>query len=348
MTMKLKRENWNSRIRTSRLGIIMPIIFTLILMNILALPANSLTGSSSTESQPMWTTAANMITPRTDGTGTKLNENVYVIGGFNNKGKSSYKVEYYDPKTNIWNMAPTLPLPLDHAASATYNGSLYVVGGYRSSNVPATIPSDKLFIYNSLNNSWREGKPMPQARGALTAQFINGTLYAVGGVGKSGVTDNNTAYDTRTNTWTEKAPMPTAREHLSSAVVDGKMYVMGGRVADLQHNLNANEVYNPINDSWSSLVPMPSKRGGLAAAATADGDIYVFGGEEPGGTFNNNEKYDPKTNKWTVESPMSTARHGLSAVTVGDKIYVIGGGPEPGLIVGGVNEIYEPRVGNPQ
>ena len=200
MTMKLKREDWICMIKTPKLGIIMSITFTLIIMNLLAMPAYSLKESSSTES-PLWTTGANMITPRTDGTGTNLNDNVYVIGGFNNKGKSSYKVEYHDPKTNIWNTVARLPLPLDHAASASYNGSLYVVGGYRSSNVPATIPSDKLFIYNSLNNSWREGKSMPQARGALTAQFINGTLYAVGGVGKSGVTNNNTAYDPHTNTW---------------------------------------------------------------------------------------------------------------------------------------------------
>src|SRR5215467_10317555 len=99
MTMKLKREDWICMIRSPKLGIIIPIIFTFILMNILALPAYSLTGSSSTES-PMWTTGANMITPRTDGTGTKLNDNVYIIGGFNNKGKSSYKVEYHNPKTN--------------------------------------------------------------------------------------------------------------------------------------------------------------------------------------------------------------------------------------------------------
>ena len=30
-------------------------------------------------------------------------------------------------------------------------------------------------------NEWQEGKPMPTGRGALNVNFINGTLYAVGG-----------------------------------------------------------------------------------------------------------------------------------------------------------------------
>ena len=36
------------------------------------------------------------------------------------------------------------------------------------------------FIYDLATNKWQEGKPMPTARDALTAEFINGTLYAIG------------------------------------------------------------------------------------------------------------------------------------------------------------------------
>lgn len=104
-------------------------------------------------------------------------------------------------------------------------------------------------------------------------------------------------------------------------------------------NVDANEVYDPITDKWNVLQSMPSKRGGLTSAAV-NGTIYVFGGEEPGGTFNNNEKYNPKTNTWTSDTPMPTARHGLAAVAVDDKIYVIGGGPEPGGSQTNLNEIF--------
>jgi N-acetylneuraminic acid mutarotase len=99
------------------------------------------------------------------------------------------------------------------------------------------------------------------------------------------------------------------------------------------------KVYDPIRDVWVELSPMPSKRGGLASAAVND-TIYVFGGEEPSGTFNNNEKYDPRIDTWTSAQPMPTARHGFAAAAVDYKIYVIGGGPEPGGSQTNLNEIF--------
>jgi N-acetylneuraminic acid mutarotase len=177
------------------------------------------------------------------------------------------------------------------------------------------------------------------AKAALTGNFIKGTLYVVGGVDASGVSDRMMTYDPNANQWIEKAPMPTPREHLASAVVNDKLYVMGGRVGGYSHNLDAVEVYDPATDKWSILESMPSQRGGLASA-TLNNMIYVFGGERPNATFNNNEEYNPATNKWTSSIPMPTARHGLAAVPIENKIYVVGGGLEPGLATSGVNEIY--------
>ncbi len=85
---------------------------------------------------------------------------------------------------------------------------------------------------------------------------------------------------------------------------------------------------------------MPFKRGGLASATAMDESIYVFGGEQPSGTFSNNEKYDTASNKWTVEAPMPTARHGLAAASIGNEIYVVGGGPQPGGSAVSLNEIF--------
>jgi N-acetylneuraminic acid mutarotase len=339
--MYSRRKNLNDIIRFLPLVTVMVVIIENTIINSTALVASPLTDSSSIKSSPMWTTGANMITPRTDFTGASLNEKIYIIGGLNNEGKTMNTVEYYDPKTDTWSTASPLPERLDHAAAAVYNGTLYVVGGYAREGFPGDPnPSDRLYIYNPSNDKWNEGKSMPQGRGALTANFINGTLYAVGGVDNSGVSNSNTAYDPLLDEWTDKTPMPTAREHLASAVVDGKLYVIGGRVNSFRHNLDANEVYDPKRDSWTALEAMPSKRGGLAAASSANGNIYVFGGEEPDGTFNNNEKYDPNANIWMPELPMPTARHGLVAAAVNDRIYVVGGGFEPGHSVSGLNEIF--------
>jgi N-acetylneuraminic acid mutarotase len=326
------------------------------------IPSSSLSASSSLpsaqqtekqiqEQKSTWTISSGKLNiPRSEITSAILDDGkIYVIGGLNATGKNIAAVEVYDPSTDRWsnNTAAPLPEQRDHAAAAAYNGKLYVVGGYDNMR----NPSNKLFIYDLATNKWQEGKSMPTARGALTAEFINGTLYAIGGNSTLPL-NSNEAYSPQNNTWLQKAPMPTARHHHASAVVDGKLYLFGGRQLDNSTKsfiitLDKNEMYDSQKNTWVTLEPMPSKRGGLAATNSSDGQIYVIGGELPPGSnetimmFYNNEKYDPKSNNWTSQPPMPTARHGLAAETIGDKIYVIAGGIKPGLSVSDLNEIFQ-------
>ncbi len=125
---------------------------------------------------------------------------------------------------------------------------------------------------------------------------------------------------------------------------DDKLYVIGGRIDSLSSNLNSNEAYDPAKDEWTTLAPMPSKRGGLAAAASStDGGIYVFGGEEPTGTFKQVHRYNTGGDSWESAPQMPNGRHGLAAVDIGSNIYVIGGGPRPGLSVGDFKQILHTR-----
>jgi len=288
-----------------------------------------------------WSTGADMPTPRSEAAYTSLGTKVYVIGGNGNSGPGNKKiVEAYDSSSNKWttNISP-LPVALNHAAADTFNGKIFVVGGYLDDR----IATNRLFIYDPSQNVWNEGASMSTARGALTAKFINGILYAVGGANSEfKKLSTNEAYDPSTNTWSTKAPMPTARNHLTSAVGDGKLYAIGGRTSGPSGNLNANEAYDPSTNTWSKKAPMPTARGGIASAVI-DGNIYVFGGEAPTLVFNNNEKYDTSKNTWSTEASLPTARHGLTAAAFGSKIYVIGGGLEPTTSkpATGVNEIFQ-------
>ena len=115
------------------------------------------------------TTGGKLNIPRSEITSAVLNGKIYVIGGLNAAGKNIASVEVYDLGTDKWSNTTIAPLPetRDHAAAAAYNGKLYVVGGYDNMR----NPSNKLFIYDLATNKWQEGKPMPTARGALTAAF---------------------------------------------------------------------------------------------------------------------------------------------------------------------------------
>jgi N-acetylneuraminic acid mutarotase len=321
----------------------------ILLLLVIPISLAAATTSNNDHTKSFWTNGSPISTSRTEVSATAVGDSVYVIGGFNAQGQPTDIVEVYNTKNNTWSSAASLPHPLHHTAAATsLDGKIYVVGGFLDSQ---WTPSNRLFIYDPLKNQWREGKHMPTARGALTANFIDRTLYAVGGQSfvsssssssPSGILTTNEAYDTASNTWTTKAPMITARHHAASAVVNGNLYVIGGRVEGISPtvNVNVNEVYDSEKNTWTCLAPMPSKRSGIAAANFVMSSIYVFGGEEPSKTFNNNERYDTKTNKWFIDAPMPTARHGLGAASVEDRIYVLGGGPQPGLSVSNANEIF--------
>jgi N-acetylneuraminic acid mutarotase len=256
-------------------------------------------------------------------------------------------VEVYDIKNKTWSSVASLPQKMAHAGAAQFNGKLYVVGGDFGS---LKYRSNKLFMYDPATDRWHEGKPIPTARSALTAAFINGILYAIGGQDFTGFPINATeAYDPKTDSWTSKAPMPTPRHHIASAVVDGKLYVIGGRTESSNSssswiNLNTNEMYDLISDTWTSKAPMPTNRSGLTAAESADGNIYIIGGENVFSftVFDSNEKYDPKTDKWSPEATMPTARHGPAGVfdNMSKRIYVNGGGIEPACCASNINEAF--------
>jgi N-acetylneuraminic acid mutarotase len=103
--------------------------------------------------------------------------------------------------------------------------------------------------------------------------------------------------------------------------------------------VDANEEYDPAADRWRPRRPIPTPRSGVAGAVLAN-RAYVFGGEQPSGTFRENEEYDPVADTWTARAPMSAGRHGLAAATVGDAIYVLAGGPTPGGSQIGTNEAF--------
>jgi N-acetylneuraminic acid mutarotase len=285
-----------------------------------------------------WSEGTTMPTARSEITATNIGDDIYVLGGFDGSGNVLDVVEVYNVKNNSWESIAPLPQPLHHTAAASYDGKIYVVGGFISRE---WIPTNQLFIYDPIRNQWTEGKSMPSPRGALNALFVKGTLYAVGGQDQARILNINEAYDPLTDSWISKAPMITGRHHAASTTVDDKIYVIGGRIAGSSPlvNVNVNEMYDIKTGKWTEVGSMPSKRSGIAASAI-NNSFFVFGGEDLTKTYNNSEKYDTEDGKWTSQEPMPNSRHGLAAVSVDNRIFVIGGGSSPGLSVSNVNEIY--------
>jgi N-acetylneuraminic acid mutarotase len=293
------------------------------------------------ETQYKWETLPDLPTPRSEVASSVIEDQVYVIGGFEGNGKASDKVEVFSIKENRWRKAPSLPRPLHHAAAISYNDKIFVLGGYND----GWISVNTVYEFDSVTEVWSENTRMPQDRAAFTAQIIDGKIYTIGGAKTTlvdgridfQIVEDTEYFDIESGKWNSVAPIPTPREHLASAVVDEKIYVIGGRSLNLQSHVGTNEVYDPDIDSWIMKSPMPTKRGGIAAASVED-MIFVFGGESESETFSEVEQYNAVTDEWHEIESIPTARHGLTASEVDRKILAIAGGRIPGLSVSDINE----------
>src|ERR1700741_5582974 len=76
-----------------------------------------------------WKKAAPFPYPDEELYGTALNGKMYVIGGWD-EGKAAGINYEYDPATDKWSQKKGMPRSAHHAAIATANGKLYVMGGF--------------------------------------------------------------------------------------------------------------------------------------------------------------------------------------------------------------------------
>jgi N-acetylneuraminic acid mutarotase len=217
-------------------------------------------------------------------------------------------------------------------------------------------------------NPWVQLAPFPEPSEEVLGATANGKLYVFCGLAP-GFKPKGLVYefDPAANKWTQKKPMALPSHHVAFASLNNKIYAFGGFTLPASGPPAWNPItnaweYDPATDLWKALAPMPTKRG-AAAAAVANGKIYVTGGAQslPGVTENGIhparphhvlatvEEYDPATNSWRERRPMLVARNHHAAATVGDKVYAIGGRIGAAFISNGsnnidLNEMYDPAT----
>jgi N-acetylneuraminic acid mutarotase len=247
-----------------------------------------------------------------------LNGRIYVIAGFDSTNQSTDGVFVYNPQSNSWSTAASLPIVNNHGAAAVANGQLFAFGGV----------SNRAFVYNAASNSWSEIASMTFTHGGTPAvAVINNKIYVAGGTGSGATQREVEMYDPTTNAWTTLAPMNVGRNHCAGGTIGGKFYVVGGR--GVTGSDVALEVYDPAANSWTTLAPMPTGRSGIGAGVV-NNRLYVFGGELPA-LHNEVESYDPGSNTWQQHPAMPTPKHGIWASVIGNTIYLPGGATAQGL-----------------
>lgn len=274
-----------------------------------------------------------------------LQNRIHTAGGFIfNPGQTQISDQHltYDPVTDQWRSAGSLPESRHHLQLVAHGDKLYGMGGFIAQDTrSAWVMQQQTWVFDTHSKQWTSVADAPQLHGETVAASLENRIHIVGGRTPKGT--SNAVWNDHTDTaahlvylpdddrWETAAPAPTARNSAAGAVINDLFYVTGGRTVS-GGNVDMLEVYDPAEDRWRTATPMPQGQGGLAAAAVK-GKLYAFGGEyfdNGGGVYPQCWVYDPEKDQWRKGPDMRTPRHGLAGAAIGNTIFAIAGAQKAG------------------
>ena len=219
-----------------------------------------------------WTTKAEMPTARTGIRANNVNNQIYVIGGFESAGstvKPSNKTEAYDPITDTWTVKAEMPYPAVYHSSVVVDAKIYVLTSPFQIDRNQVLDSP-IQIYDIKTNSWSLGSFLPTTQSSSDAALISDEqgrelIYIFGGGGYGDYSDLVQIYDPENDVWGVGSPMPTPRHGMAVAVVNNQVYALGGATSGGAYGtiLSTNERYTPLKSDSSLPTPTPTSTASL-------------------------------------------------------------------------------------
>jgi len=263
---------------------------------------------------------------------------LFVCGGAQSIGSSS--VALFNPKSNNWEVLPSMAVSRNDATAVVVDRRVYVVGG-DSTEAP-------MECYDLDSGEWRRTSSMPQRRWACSIMgVIDGCVYVSGGTEHSYSVDSVQSYNTNSGRW-EMLPsmLHRRRDGACCAVVNRALYICGGRLFGQDATSNA-ERYDPFRSAWEALPVMVNDRA-FARAVEMSGLLYVCGGQDDNEVvLSSTECFDPRADEWHTLPAMRYPRSCAGGVAMSGSIYICGGFGHLHLWrhLCPVAEVYDPEEG---
>ncbi|XP_077295655.1 kelch-like protein 12 [Arctopsyche grandis] len=180
---------------------------------------------------------------------TVIDDQIFVIGGRNDKNEVINSVERYDLVTNTWTKMADMLTPRYSHEIAVIGGEIYAIGGSNGEVIFKTME-----IYNTQQNEWTAAPEMTEKRADLATVAIREYIYAIGGHNGPAYLKSVERFNTNSKTWTPSASLP-ERDWGHKAIVFGEkiFYIGGARTKSVLE-------YDPATDKWTDLTSISKGR----------------------------------------------------------------------------------------
>ena len=283
------------------------------------------------------------------GSATLPSGKILVVGGYTQPGVVYSSNAYiFDPTTELWTQANSMPSPHRLHALKLTTDEILVVG----EDTPSSPPTG--YLYSEITDEWIiTGVPSISRYSSSLTLLSSGEVLLAGGYdGTCCGSTYKTAeiYNRTSNQWTTTEQMIQSRAgHSATLLQSTKVLVAGGAQRNPYIFRNSAELFDPQTGAWSLTSSMHFSRLGHTATLLLSGKVLVIGGfissdgDEKLTTTRTVEIYDPNTGIWTDASPMCVprARHTATILPSG-LVIVCGGSNQSGPL--NLTEIYNPNT----
>jgi len=212
-----------------------------------------------------WTGLSPIPTAVADVNATVVGGRIYVPGGRLVSGEVTNILQIYDPRLDRWEKGTALPIALSAYALVTFEGKLYLFGGWDGERFLASV-----YEYDPDRDTWSARSQMATARGFTGAAVAGGKIYVLGGYDNNKALAVNEVYQPDRDTWSQGAPLPTGRYSMGMSSIADIIYIVGGvgetdsSLPPLQFSFQQAQwqtFEDPSPQRWSSLglVPLQTK-----------------------------------------------------------------------------------------
>ena len=243
-----------------------------------------------------WSPIAPLPQALSHASGAFVDGRLYVAGGFAPTGSSTSDVNSvatvysYNPLTDSWSQATSLPQAEAAAAAAVLSGQLYIVGGcprgmadYYCPTVGAPQAIASVYRYDPAHGTWARLSDYPVPDAYLACAGVNAEVVCAGGLGFNGNAARTTTYiyHPGLNIWTRGADMPYGNAKMAYSAVGGKLVVASGSTGVVLGGqppvTDQAAEYDPVTDTWTTL---PNVNHPTVDGSGACGFYLIGGGAE--------------------------------------------------------------------